>query len=121
MDFASGKTSSLRKAFKISRDVLTASGKWVTVFFFSEVQSRSWNLPYFECAAKLSDRTEISGSYQVTTAVRSILQSMKAVKGTTGMWNFWFSPAAGSVITLITFPPSQQKRAHAARNVNRLS
>ena len=87
-----------------------------------ETLSRSWNLPYFECAAKLSDRTEISGSYQVTTAVQSKLQTIQAVIG--HHWDMdFFGFHLPSVQSLLDNVSSEQakKRSHATRKVNRLS
>ena len=86
--------------------------------FFCEVQSRRWNLAYFECAAKLSDRTEGSGSYQVKTAVQSILQSIKAVTRHHWVMDFFgfHLPSVQSLLNNVSTEPA--KKAHATRNVN---
>ena len=73
------RTFVLRNGFKISREVLTETGQWVTVLGEVLAKDTEATIPYFQCTAKTSDKTITCGSYQVSSAARQMLQSLGAV------------------------------------------
>ena len=71
-----GKALTLRDGFRVSRDVLCDSGKWVTVL--CDVSARD-ALPHFRCTADIGGESLVCSSFNVTIAVQDILEKIQAV------------------------------------------
>ena len=93
-----GKTLAFREGFTTSREVLTESGKWITII--SQVV-KSGSLPAFDCKAEVDGQKFSRQSHSVYSAVQSILRAVKAK--TRRNWSAELHPVIPTIFFIFAF------------------
>ena len=120
--FVCGATVHLRDGFTVSREVLTESGAWKTVFakvLSDNSTADKLRRPMFECSSTLDDGTVIrSKSGALTTAAMNIMKAIRAVSKHTWAGEFFgfHLPVVQAVLsepltTASAQPPMSKRRS----------
>ena len=116
-----GKTLAFQQGFTVSRDVLTESGRWITVL--SQVVKLD-SLPAFLCKAEVSGKSFTRQSHSVFAAAQNILRDVKAV--TKRKWSADFfgfhMPCVQAILSTDTETPSEpeSKKSRQSRPLHPL-